>query len=118
MLGESLTLDNTVFFTTSTPGETVSECSAGTGINRLYAISSFDGSPRTNFDRSVDDGPLTLSDRFRELRSGIPVITINRIRSDNGETSICVGPECLSGDELGISRRVVRRTYWFQDESQ
>lgn len=118
VLGESLTLDNTVFFTSFSPGETVSECSAGTGINRLYAISSFDGSPRTNFDRSVDDGPLTLSDRFRELRSGIPVITINRIRSDNGETSICVGPECLSGDELGISRRVVRRTYWFQDESQ
>jgi type IV pilus assembly protein PilY1 len=118
VLGESLTLENTVFFTSFTPGQTVSECSAGIGINRLYAISSFDGSPRTNFDQSVDGEPLTVSDRFRELRTGIPVITINRIRADDGETSICVGPECLSGDELGISRRVVRRTYWFQDESQ
>lgn len=118
VLGESLTLDNTVFFTSFTPGETASECSAGMGVNRLYAISSIDGRPRTNFDRSVDNDALTISDRFRELRTGIPVITINRIRTDDGETSICVGPECLDGDEFGISRRVIRRTYWFQDESQ
>ena len=118
VLGESLTLENTVFFTSFTPGQTVSECSAGIGTNRLYAISSFDGRPRTNFDESVDGEPLTVSDRFRELRTGIPVITINRIRTDDGETSICVGTECLSGDELGLSRRFIRRTYWFQDESQ
>lgn len=118
VLGESLTLENTVFFTSFTPGETANECSAGIGTNRLYAISSFDGRPRTNFDRSIEDGPLTVSDRSRELRSGIPVITINRIRSDDGETRICVGPQCLDGDEFGIGQNVVRRTYWFQDERQ
>ena len=118
VLGESLTLENTVFFTSFTPGETATECSAGVGTNRLYAISSLDGRPRTNFNESEVEGPLTVADRFRELRSGIPVITINRIRSDNGETSICVGPECLSGDDLGLSRPPIRRTYWFQDESQ
>jgi type IV pilus assembly protein PilY1 len=118
VLGESLTLENTVFFTSFTPGETANECSAGIGTNRLYAISSFDGRPRTNFDRPLEDGPLTISDRFRELRSGIPVITITRIRDDDGETRICVGPQCLDGDDLGIGRRIMRRTYWFQDESQ
>ena len=118
VLGESLTLENTIFFASFTPGETATECSAGVGINRLYAISTFDGRPRTNFNESEVDGPLTVSDRFRELRSGIPVTTINRIRSDSGKTSICVGPECLNGDDLGLSRPPIRRTYWFQDESQ
>ncbi|MBM4202516.1 MAG: hypothetical protein FJ189_14700, partial [Gammaproteobacteria bacterium] len=119
VLGESLTLENTVFFTSFTPGETANECSAGTGINRLYAISSLDGSPRVDLDRPDETEPLTILDRFRELRSGIPVITINRVLGEDGKTMICVGPQCLDGEELGIGRRPpVRRTYWFQDESQ
>lgn len=118
VLGESLTLENTVFFTTFTPGETANECSAGTGINRLYAISSFDGSPRIDLDRPGELEPLTIRDRFRELRSGVPVITINRIFGENRETMICVGPECLDGATLGLGRSPIRRTYWFQDESQ
>jgi type IV pilus assembly protein PilY1 len=118
VLGESLTLENTVFFTSFTPGETANECSAGTGINRLYAISSFDGSPRVDLDRPEELEPLTIRDRFRELRSGIPVITINRVFGEDHEALICVGPECLAGDELGLGRSSpIRRTYWFQDES-
>ena len=66
--------------------------------------------------------PLTISDRFRELRSGIPVITINRVVGEDRKTRICVGPECLPADELGLSDSgsgsPIRRTYWFQDESQ
>jgi type IV pilus assembly protein PilY1 len=119
VLGESLTLENTVFFTSFTPGETANECSAGTGLNRLYAIRSLDGSPRIDLDRSAELEPLTTSDRFRELRSGIPVMTINRVAGEDKKTGICVGPECLEGEELGIGRRSpIRRTYWFQDESQ
>ena len=119
VLGESLTLENTVFFTSFTPGETATECSAGIGINRLYAISSFDGRPRTNFDRSVDGEPLTVSDRFRlNCVTGIPVITINRIRTDEWRDQHLRRAEVPDGDDLGLSRSPVRRTYWFQDESQ
>jgi type IV pilus assembly protein PilY1 len=118
VLGESLTLENTVFFTSFTPGETANECSAGTGLNRLYAISSLDGSPLIDLDRPEETEPLTIRDRFRDLRSGIPVITINRVFGENRETMICVGPECLGGDELGLRGSPIRRTYWFQDESQ
>jgi type IV pilus assembly protein PilY1 len=119
VLGESLTLENTVFFTSFTPGDAANECSAGTGLNRLYAISSLDGSPRIDQDRPEETEPLTIRDRFRELRSGIPVITINRVFGEDRETMICVGPECLEGDQFGIGRRPpIRRTYWFQDESQ
>jgi type IV pilus assembly protein PilY1 len=119
VLGESLTLENILFFTSFTPGETANECSAGTGINRLYAISSFDGRPLLDRDRPQELEPLTISDRFRELRSGIPVININRVFGEDRETMICVGPECLAGDELGLGRSSpVRRTYWFQDESR
>ena len=57
VLGESLTFDNTTFFTTFTPGETASECTGGAGINRLYAVSVFDGRPRTNFDSPVGETP-------------------------------------------------------------
>jgi hypothetical protein len=88
-------------------------------LNRLYAISSLDGSPRIDLDRPEETEPLTIRDRFRELRSGIPVITINRVFGEDRETMICVGPECLEGDQFGIGRRPpIRRTYWFQDESQ
>jgi type IV pilus assembly protein PilY1 len=124
VLGESLTLANTVFFTSFTPDDAANECSAGTGLNRLYAISSFDGSPRADLDRPGEIQPLTISDRFRELRSGIPVMTINRVVGEDKKTRICVGPECLPADELGLSDSgsgsgsPIRRTYWFQDESQ
>ena len=71
-----LTFDNTTFFTSFTPGETASECTGGVGINRLYAISVFDGRPRTNFDSPIDE-PLTVADRFRTLSTGIPVTDVN-----------------------------------------
>jgi type IV pilus assembly protein PilY1 len=119
VLGESLTLENTVFFTSFTPGETANDCSAGAGLNRLYAISSFDVSPRIDRDRPEETEPLTINDRFRELLSGIPVTTVNRIFGEDRKTMICVGPRCLEGDQFGIGRRPpIRRTYWFQDESQ
>lgn len=117
ILGESLTVDETVFFTSFTPGETATECASGAGINRLYAVSVFDGNPRTNFDGSVD-GPLTVEDRSRILNSGIPVSDINVYRTDSGPL-VCAGTECLTAEELErlrLRQTPLKRTYWFQRE--
>ncbi len=119
ILGEALTVDNTTFFTTFTPGETATECTSGAGINRLYAISVFDGRPRTNFDRSVD-GPLTVADRSRILNSGIPVTDVSIYRTDAGPT-VCAGTECLTAEEmerLRLRQTPLKRTYWYQREGQ
>lgn len=117
VLGESLTFDNTTFFTSFTPGETASECTGGAGINRLYAISVFDGRPRTNFDSPIDE-PLTVADRTRTLNTGIPVTDVSRFQMEPGPT-ICAGTECLTAEEmerLRLRKNPLKRTYWFQRE--
>jgi hypothetical protein len=119
VLGESLTFDNTTFFTSFTPGETVSECTGGAGVNRLYAISVFDGRPQTNFDFSVDE-LLTVADRARPLNTGIPVTDVNRFQLESG-MRICAGTECLTEEEmerLRLRQSPLKRTYWFQREGQ
>lgn len=119
VLGESVTFDNTTFFTTFTPGATVSECTGGAGINRLYAVSVFDGRPRTNFDSPVGE-PLTVADRSRTLSTGIPVTDVNLYRTESGPV-VCAGTECLTPEEmerLRLRRDTVKRTYWFQREGQ
>lgn len=121
VLGESLTLDNTVFFVSFTPGETASACTSGAGTNRLYAVSVFDGRPRTNFDSPVGE-PLTVADRSKVLITGMPVMSVTRFQgAQPADNRICVGTECLTDEEmerLGMLRSPVRRTYWFQDESR
>jgi hypothetical protein len=119
VLGESVTFDNTTFFTTFTPGDTVSECTGGIGINRLYAVSVFDGRARTNFDSPLGE-PLTVADRFRTLSTGIPVTDVNLYRTESGPM-VCAGTECLTPEEmerLRLRQNAVKRTYWFQREGQ
>jgi type IV pilus assembly protein PilY1 len=118
-LGQAVTFDNTTFFTTFTPGDTITECTTGTGTNRLYAISVFDGRARTNFDSPVD-APLTVADRSKTLNTGIPVTDVNIYRTADGPLP-CAGTECLTAEErarLGLRREAVKRTYWFQREGQ
>lgn len=117
VLGEAVTLGNTTFFTSFTPGETVTDCTSGTGMNRFYAVSVFDGRPRTNFDSAVGD-PLTVADRSKILKTGIPVTDVNIYRTDDGPVP-CAGTECLTPEErarLGLRREPSKRTYWFQRE--
>jgi type IV pilus assembly protein PilY1 len=119
VLGESVTFDNTTFFTTFTPGETASACTGGAGINRIYAVSVFDGRPRTNFDSPLGE-PLTVADRSRILRTGIPVTDVSVYRTETG-TVVCSGTECLTPEEmerLRLRQGAVKRTYWFQREGQ
>ncbi len=119
VLGESVTFGNTTFFTSFTPGATVSECTGGVGINRLYAVSAIDGRPRTNFDSPLGE-PLTVADRFRTLSTGIPVTDVSLYRTESGP-AVCAGTECLTPGELerlGLRLGTVKRTYWFQREGQ
>ncbi|MEZ5564468.1 MAG: PilC/PilY family type IV pilus protein [Gammaproteobacteria bacterium] len=119
ILGESLTFDNVTFFTSFTPGEAAGECTGGTGVNRLYAISVVNGRPRTNFDSPVGE-PLTVLDRARVLDTGIPVPSVSLIRlGTDGPPEVCAGINCLTAAEkegLNLRRSVVRRTYWFPRE--
>jgi len=118
ILGESLTIDNVTFFTSFTPGETATECTGGAGVNRLYAISAFDGRPRTNFDRSVGDDELSVDDRSRVLNSGIPVTDVSIYRIDDSPT-VCAGTECLTEEEMAALRlrqSPLKRTYWYPRE--
>ncbi len=119
VLGESVTFDNVTFFTSFTPGATVTDCTGGVGINRLYVISVFDGRPRTNFDSPVDE-PLTVDDRFRTLSTGIPVTDVSLYRTESGPV-VCAGTECLTPEEmerLRLRQGAVKRTYWYQREGQ
>jgi type IV pilus assembly protein PilY1 len=119
VLGESVTFDNTIFFTSFTPGATVTDCTGGVGVNRLYAIGVFDGRPRTNFDSPVGE-PLTVADRSRVLNTGIPVTDVSLYRTETGPV-VCAGTECLTAEEmerLRLRQAAVRRTYWYPREGQ
>jgi type IV pilus assembly protein PilY1 len=119
ILGESVTLNNVVFFTSFTPGAGAGDCVAGTGVNRLYAVSLLDGSPLTNFDTTVVSDTYTVEDRSKILDSGIPITGVFVYQPSDGSLGICAGTECLIGDEVpGGAGRPLKRTYWFQDESQ
>lgn len=116
VMGDAMTISNTVLFTSFTPGATANACTVGTGINRLYAVSIFDGNPLTNLDGSVDDGPLTVLDRFIVLDTGMAVTGLTRVLTED-ELLICAGSQCFTQDELPIGAgALLRRTYWFEDE--
>jgi type IV pilus assembly protein PilY1 len=119
VVAESLTFQNTLFFTTFSPGGNGDACVAAGGLNRLYQISVIDGAPRTNLDGSIDPndpeggpGELTEEDRFATLNQGglapKPVIFF-----EPGPIG-CVGVEC---DPPGFDNLPVR-TRWNQDGTE
>ncbi len=122
ILGESLTLDNVLFFNSFAPSSAVQSCLPGAGINRNYRISVIDGSPLTNLDRSADAENLTPTDRFVEGQLGAPV-------SDPGfgpDDKVCSGLDCFDGDDEFETDDandgpddgpIVRKTYWYPVEA-
>ncbi|KAB2856072.1 MAG: pilus assembly protein PilY, partial [Bauldia sp.] len=65
--GESFTFQNSVFFSSFSPGGNGDACVAAGGLNRLYFISVLDGSPRTNGDITTEPQP---EDRYYTLQQG------------------------------------------------
>lgn len=140
ILGESLTFDNVIVFTSFTPGGTGDACIAAGGLNRLYMISARDGAPVTNLDGSVDPNgseELTVEDRYRDLAQGgiAPDPTVFFTLSDNGPVSeeqcdgsdceetesnsgttptLCIGVECF---DPGFANPP-RRTHWTQSGTE
>jgi type IV pilus assembly protein PilY1 len=115
ILNRSTTFQNSVFFTSFTPGTSGDSCVAARGLNRLYQVDVRTGGAVTNLDGSIDgpDDPLTESDRYRSLRQGgIAPEVIFLFPEDAPDVPVaCIGAECLTPE---IDSRLIR-TYWTQD---
>lgn len=120
ILGESLTIDNVLFFNSFAPTDTVQSCLPGAGLNRSYRVSILDGSALTNLDDSADAENLTPTDRFVEGSIGAPIAD----PSLGPDDQICSGLDCFDGeDEFSDGEdgdeppRRARGTYWYPVEA-
>jgi type IV pilus assembly protein PilY1 len=128
VLVPSRTFNDQVIFTTYTPNTNVpvDPCvGVGTGTNRVYAVSVFNGAP--TIDRNKD-GALTTDERSQDLRQGgIAPETAFLFPSDNGGGGGGGGGggpggnvTCLSGVEvLGVCTNFNqrRKTYWREGQA-
>ncbi len=71
VLAEARTFNGQVIFSTFMPGSGGNSCQPQLGINRVYQMNVFNGSPVTNLDGSSDPTTLTMSDLFVERQGGI-----------------------------------------------
>ncbi len=121
ILGESLTVDNVVFFNSFAPTSSVQSCLPGAGLNRNYRISLLDGSALTNMDNSLDPDDLTPTDRFAEGSIGAPVAGPGFGPSGPG----CSGLDCFNNEspieEANSSMKSTigdaNPTYWYPVEA-
>ena len=113
ILGESVTVDNVVFFNSFAPTGAAQSCLPGAGINRFYRISILDGSPLTNLDDSVDDDILTPLDRFVEGDIGAPTSSPGLVFRSDGKIEVCSGVNCFSEDNQTFTTEPVNKTYWY-----
>jgi type IV pilus assembly protein PilY1 len=117
IMADSFTFSGEIFFTSFTPSSSaVASCVLSAGLNKLYRVSLFDGSPTNNLDQSVDDTILTEEDRTENLKQGgISPEPVFIFTDDNeGDPDVCIGAECF---DPGFDENAIR-TYWFQDETQ
>jgi len=117
ILGESVTVDNVVFFNSFAPTGAAQSCLPGAGINRFYRISILDGSPLTNLDDSVDDDILTPLDRFIEGDIGVPTSSPGLFFGADGKIEVCSGVACFSEDNPTFTPEPVNKTYWYPVEA-
>ena len=123
ILGESLTVDNTVFFNSFAPTASVQSCLPGAGLNRNYRVSILDGRALTNMDNSLDTEDLTPTDRFAKGNIGAPVSGPGFGPAGPG----CSGLDCLTNDsaieeanedtEAGLNVNEPHPTYWYPVEA-
>jgi type IV pilus assembly protein PilY1 len=124
VLASARTLNNIVYFTSYEPGTTVVEddpCSSGigTGTNRLYAISVFNGAPvkDRNGDGEVDED----DSRSEDLGQGgiAPGVSLLFPGGEDGATSedvvVMSGPEVV---DICTGCRALRKTYWRESAAQ
>jgi type IV pilus assembly protein PilY1 len=124
VLAEARTFDNNVFFTTFRPSLGGSSCEPQRGVNRLYMVSLFNGSPVTNLDGSLDGGSLTASDRYTELKGSISSEVLFVFPSAD-DAAHCSGDQCTPPPVAcvdlfcfapGFSNNPVR-TFWSEESA-
>jgi type IV pilus assembly protein PilY1 len=111
VLAESTTVNSQILFTTYQPEvSSGSTCSAGQGLGRLYAVSSFDATPVVDVDSSTT---FTKSDRSINLvHGGIPPAPSVLYPKDSAPL-VLVGTE-IPVPDLNFGDLVVP-TYWYED---
>ncbi len=115
ILSESITFDNTTFFTSFSPGTAGNACSTAAGINRVYQVSVKDGRPRVYDNPYPPQTPPEPIDRITTLKQGgIAPETILLFTEDGDGPTACSGVECFDPnfDESTV------RTFWFEDETR
>jgi type IV pilus assembly protein PilY1 len=122
VLNSAITFDNTIFFTSFSPGARVEACVGGLGINRRYQVDACNGRPVNNLDGSTEPGPLGIQDRMRILnQTGIAPETVLLLTDHAGTTATsCVGLECFAPDDEdeGAGEGTMPRTIWTQETAQ
>jgi type IV pilus assembly protein PilY1 len=118
ILSSSLTFDNTIFFQSFAPGDRVSACSGGLGVNRAYQVDVCNGRPVNNLDNPTEPGPLSVDDRFVMIgQTGIApeAVFLFSSRPGDGPTR-CIGLQCFPPDP--DAGGVLNRTYWMQESGR
>ena len=112
VLTPSQTFDNTIHFTSFSPGGLSNSCVGVGGLNRLYAVDVRTGAPTRDYDTTVNNPNLDEDDRFKSLAQiGIapePVLLFPEDEPDN--PLLCVGVEC----EDAQFNNAPSRTFWMQ----
>ena len=132
VLGDALTVNNQVVFTTFLPESSADSCTSAIGTGSIYAMSIIDARPSLDLDGSEDeDGPedgvasnnngnrnnYTVEDRSAHLNHGGPPPDATALIVEgqvNGETVIT--PTILVGPEQPLdgifSENLTERSFW------
>jgi len=113
VLGDAITVNSKVVFSTFLPEAATGDCSPALGGGAVYAMRVSNGSAAADLD---DDGDADEEDRSTELNhAGIPPeATALIVESADGKIkpTILVGPEQpLEGKGL-FSENLTKRTFW------
>jgi type IV pilus assembly protein PilY1 len=115
VLNPAITFGNVVLFTSFTPASAANACVPTRGLNRLYAVSIFDGRGQTNLDQPEED--FDPADRTIELVQGGIAPEVQILFPPGAERPApLVGTELISEGILSAPPLV--RTFWVQSEEQ
>ena len=107
VLGNSVTVNNQVIFSTYKPEVAASACTTAIGGGSVYVLNILNGSPRVDIDK---DGDIDAEDRSTDLaHGGIPPEPAVLI-TEHGPT-VLVGPEQPVEPDF---QNLTQRTYWFK----
>jgi len=116
VLSPSNTFENTIFFTSFSPGVVGNTCVGVGGLNRLYGVDVRTGAPTRDYDTTINQTDLDEDDRFKTLAQiGIAPEPVLLFPEDTPDQPVmCVGVEC---EDAGITNSALL-TFWTQDGSQ